>query len=249
MARLVDQAATVTTLAHRRMDTDQQSRQVLDRMAVDFAQMVKRSDVDFHLKSPANPEPGNDQIAFYAMVPGYFPATGSQSPVSLVAYRISSQNKLERMGKGLVWNAVSPANAPMVFLPLTIAATWPAATNRDADSDYEWLGAHVFRFEYAYLLNDGTVSPTPWSPGHSAAGGMGDVAAIDVFLAITDSRARGLLTASQMASLARAMPDFAGSMGPGDLLDQWQSAINEAAIPRPAAQGCRLYERQFRLVR
>src|SRR6266550_2242224 len=126
--QLLNTAATVTTLGHKQMDADGQARQLLDRMAIDFAQMVKRSDVDYYLKSsrfasgtppppPPPPvitgvrtllQPGNDQIAFYSAVPGYYP-TGSQSPVSLVAYRVnsnsasSSYNKMERFGKGLVW--------------------------------------------------------------------------------------------------------------------------------------------------
>src|SRR5439155_2945824 len=112
-AQLLITAATVTTLRHKQMDADAQSRQLLDRMAIDFVQMVKRSDVDYYVKSswfatgsPSGPtgvrtllQPGNDTIAFYSAVPGYYPSSGSQSPVSLVAYRINAQNKLERMGK------------------------------------------------------------------------------------------------------------------------------------------------------
>ena len=72
---------------------------------------------------------GNDQIAFYSAVPGYYPSTGSQSPVSLVAYRVNALNQLEQMGVGLVWNGVSATDIPVVFLPLTISGTWPSATN------------------------------------------------------------------------------------------------------------------------
>ncbi len=88
--QLLKSAATVTTLGHKQMDADSQTRQLLDRMAIDFAQMVKRSDVDYYLKSSATPppigvrnllQPGNDKIAFYSTVPGYYPSTGSQSPV------------------------------------------------------------------------------------------------------------------------------------------------------------------------
>src|SRR5439155_20957240 len=119
--QLLNSTATITTLGYKQMDADSQARQLLDRMAIDFAQMVKRSDVDYYVKSAAiTPptgvrnvlQPGNDQIAFYSMVPGYYPSIGSQSPVSLVAYRINSVsgtaafNKMERLGKGLVWNAV-----------------------------------------------------------------------------------------------------------------------------------------------
>src|SRR6266480_635547 len=114
---LVNSAATITTLGHKQMDADSQARQFLDRMAIDFAQMVKRSDVDYYVKSSAPfplrtvVQPGNDRIAFYSAVPGYYPPAGSQSPVSLVAYRVNSVStnsaytKTERLGKGLVWNA------------------------------------------------------------------------------------------------------------------------------------------------
>src|SRR5207245_1825743 len=79
--QLLKSAATVTTLGHKQMDADSQTRQLLDRMAIDFAQMVKRSDVDYYVKSSATPpptgvrnllQPGNDKIAFYSTVPGYY---------------------------------------------------------------------------------------------------------------------------------------------------------------------------------
>src|SRR5207247_8026856 len=66
-------AATITILGHKQMDADSQARQLLDRMAVDFAQMVKRTDVDYYLKSPQAGTPdcttcttqaSNDQITF-----------------------------------------------------------------------------------------------------------------------------------------------------------------------------------------
>src|SRR5437016_4486915 len=126
--QLLNSAASITTLGHKQMDSDSQARQLLDRMAVDFAQMVKRSDVDFFGKGTTAPNSvggvmsGNDQIAFYSGVPGYYPSTGSQSPVSLVSYRInsnstsSSYNKLERMGKGLVWSGVSSTDTAFVFI-------------------------------------------------------------------------------------------------------------------------------------
>ena len=49
--QLLNSLATITTLGHKQMDADAQARQLLDRMAIDFAQMVKRSDVDYYLKS------------------------------------------------------------------------------------------------------------------------------------------------------------------------------------------------------
>jgi hypothetical protein len=178
--QLLNSAATITTLGHKQMDADSQTRQLLDRMAIDFAQMVKRSDVDYFAKGTAAPNSvggtmaGNDQIAFYSTVPGYYPVSGSQSPVSLVAYRVNSTfNRMERLGKGLVWNAVSTTDTPVVFLPLLIANKWPYATNQTPDpssaSAYETVGSQVFRFEYFYLLRGQsdpgiTPSPAPFPP-------------------------------------------------------------------------------------
>src|SRR5437870_6479440 len=223
-SQLLKSAATVTTLGHKQMDADSQSRQLLDRMALDFAQMVKRSDVDYYLKSSsfatASPtpatgcapacsnvystgvrtlfQPGNDTIAFYSTVPGYYPSTGSQSPVSLVAYRINAQNKLERMGKGLLWNAVTSSPAPVVFMPIPISSAvpiaeqppppsacgptptptatasptpaWAEIASTGSWSDSEVIGPQVFRFEYQYLLKGQTdpAAPAPTPTPYSA---------------------------------------------------------------------------------
>ena len=226
-SQLLNTAATVTRLGHKQMDADAQTRQLLDRMEVDVAQMVKRADVDYYLKSswfataaptpdpacvstcaslyiPLNGIPqvrtvlqsGNDTIAFYGYVPGYYPPGGSQSsqsPLSLVAYRVYNPspspapcadcNKLERMGKGLVWNAVSNTDVPVVFLPIPIASpvptpelpqptvspnptpAWPRIADRNASwtdpqhperPESEIIGPQVFRFEYYYLLKGQT---------------------------------------------------------------------------------------------
>jgi hypothetical protein len=152
--------------------------------------MVKRSDVDYYLKSSATPPPtgvrnllqaGNDKIAFYSAVPGYYQSTGSQSPVSLVAYRINAQNKMERMGKGLVWNAVSTTDTPVVFMPIPLASAlptletppplptptpsptqaWQEVASTGSWSDSEVIGPQVFRFEYYYLLKGQTDPVNP----------------------------------------------------------------------------------------
>lgn len=203
ITQLLNSAATVTTLGHKQMDADAQTRQVLDRMALDFAQMVKRSDVDYYLKSSwfasGTPpplsgvtgvrtlvQPGNDTIAFYSTVPGYYPTSGFQSPLSLVAFRVNSDstspayNKMVRMGKGLLWNASTPTSGtppPAVFMPIPLASpiplaelpqptpspaatpAWPEIASSSSWSDSELIGPQVFRFEYYYLLK-GQTNPT-----------------------------------------------------------------------------------------
>ena len=257
VSRLFSSAAVIATSGNKRMDDEAQVRLLFDRMSVDFSQMLKRSDIDYYLKSSTNPQAGNDQIAFYSTVSGYYPSTGSQSPISLVSYRISSNsssttlNKFERMAKGLMWNGVSTTDIPVVFLPLTISSTWPAATNGNSDPDYELVAPYIFRFEYYYVLKNGSFSDTPWntSAGHTNVAGMQDVTAISVCVATVDPKSRGLLSDSQVTMLNSHLSDFSTSMVPGDLLTQWQTALEAINdMPRPAISAIRVYERYFYLL-
>jgi type II secretory pathway component PulJ len=276
--QLLNSAATVTTFGHRQMDADAQARQLLDRMTIDFAQMVKRSDVDYYVKSNNTPgsglrrvlQTGNDQVAFYSAVPGYYPGANYQSPVSLVAYRVnsnsssSSYNKMERMGKGLLWNAVTPSPAPVVFIPIPLASplpigelpsptpnplptpAWPEASSATASwSDSEVIGPQVFRFEYCYQLKDGSFSDVPWITSiHGSPSGMQDVSAIVVDIAVIDPKSKVLLTNAQINTLAGHLSDFRTGRPPGDLRTQWQDTLNaNTTLPRPAISGIRLYER------
>jgi hypothetical protein len=271
MARLVNSAANITTLSGKRMDADAQIRPLFDRIAIDFAQMVKRSDVQCYLKSPAIPMIGttaatnNDRIAFYSTVPGDYPSTGSQSPFSLVAYRINSSTaaanaasntRLQRMARGLLMNgdASSIADGPIIFGPTAIESIWPSVgSNATSDAKYELAGPQVFRFEYYYLLANGNFSVTPWDPalGHIDAAGMRDVAAVVVTIAAIDPRSRVLLDNTRIATIAGSLPDYAVGAGPGQLLVQWQNKLNTdsqiTAMPRSAVAGIRFYERYFYL--
>src|SRR5439155_17535052 len=39
----------------------------------------------------------------------------------------SSYNKMERLGRGLLWNAATPMPAPVVFIPIPLASPLPAS--------------------------------------------------------------------------------------------------------------------------
>ena len=253
ISRLFVSASSITISGSKRMDADGQARPLFERFAVDLAQMIKRSDADFFGKGTGSPNsaggamPGNDQLAFYSTVPGYHSSVVSPSPVSLVAYRTAT-NRLERMAKALSWNGAPPSGLPVVFLPLTIAGNWTAATNAGSDPDYELIGPNVFRFEYYYILKNGALSTTPWdaTAGHASVGGLRDVAAISISIGTLDPKSRRMITDEGLAALGRTMIDFSPSMNPGDLLAQWHGALNESTgSPRPLLTAVRLYERAF----
>lgn len=252
--RLFVSATAITASGNKRIETDGQIRPLFERLAADFAQLANRSDLDFFGKGTAVPNsvggtmPGNDRLAFYSAVPGYHASSGAPGPISLIAYRINA-NTLERMAKGLVWNGASSTDTPVVFLPLTISSAWASATNSAADPDYELIGPYVFRFEYYYLLKNGSVGAIPWDAGSGhLTNGLQDVAAISICLAALDSKSRLLTSDTDLNTLALALKDFSPLMTPGELLIQWQSALDSSTgMRRQALSAIRLYERTFAL--
>ena len=256
-ARLMSSATTITTQAHKRMDADDQARPLLDRMAADFSRIIRRTDVSYYLKNTATTMAGNDLMAFYSAAQGYFPTT--PSTVSLIAYRINGDptnsaayNRLERMCKGLDWNGASVSNVPIVFLPLRIDSTWPCVASTSQYDDptsktYEVAGAEVFRFEYYYVdktTGSLVASPSTWSS--LSAIKLSDLTAIVAAMAVIDGKSRALLTNAQLATLAGTLPDYNSSMGPGQLLADWQAVLDgTTTLPRPAISAIRLYERYF----
>jgi hypothetical protein len=284
--QLLNSAATVTTLGHKQMDADSQAREVLDRMAIDLAQMVKRSDVDYYLKASGaasdcgacGTQLGNDQAAFYSTVAGYYqtvpappPGYTDKGPVSLLSYRINSNNtsasynRMQRMGRGLTWNGFSPNWTPVVFLPQTIGGpqpsggNWPPATSTTLDdSSYEIIGPQVFRFEYYYLLKTGSFSTTPWdtTAGHTNVSGMRDVSAIVADIAVIEPKSRQLIDNraqvpppnDNITLLSGTLANYSGQ-APGVLLATWRSTLdaNTIGLSRPAISGIRVYERYFYL--
>jgi hypothetical protein len=174
--------------------------------------------------------------------------------VSVVAYRVnsdntsSSYNKLERLGKGLVWNGAS-GGTPVVFWA-TITSNWQAATSSslaDPDGNYEIIGPQVFRFEYGYLLTNGSFVITP----PLASDGRADptkISAIVASIAVIDSKSKVLVTNAQITTLAASLSDYAAAMTPGQLRANWQTTLDGMTnLPRPAISGIRLYERYFYL--
>src|SRR5258708_15572668 len=128
---------------------------------------------------------------------------------------------MERLAKGLFWNAVSTIDTPVGFIPIPVASplpnaelpvpppnplpppAWPEARSATTSwSDSEVIGPQVFRFEYYYLLNNGTFSDIPWQDPDTSISGMQDVSAIVVDIAVIDPKSKVLLTDAQLATLS-----------------------------------------------
>ena len=258
--QLLNNASTIMALGHRQMDADSQARELFDRMAIDFTQMIRRPDVDYYVKSSTTAndcrlctrQRGNDQIAFYSTVPGWLALTGAQQgPVSIIGYRINVSgttlsNRMERLGEALVWNGASSDTRsdgrPASVIFWASLNPWANLTNYP----FDLIGRDVFRFEYYYLLKNGDLSSTPWY-AISSVRGLQDVSAIIVDIAVIDPKSRVLLSDSDIAGLAEDLADYGGQT-PGGLLAGWRATLDgNTTLPRPALSSVRLYERSFHL--
>ena len=147
-------------------------------------------------------------------MPGYYPPTGAQSPLSLVAYRVNSNptsasiQQTGAAGQRSRLERCLPTDTPVVFLPLTISAMWPYATNQTSRSKllsaYEVIGPDVFRFEYFYMLSSSQslerINSARLDCKHRC-NGWRDVAAIVVTIAVIDPRSKVLLTNQDIGTL------------------------------------------------
>jgi prepilin-type N-terminal cleavage/methylation domain-containing protein len=290
VAQMLGPASAISGTGNKHIDTDTQARVILDRMAVDFAQMLKRTDVDYYLKAPTgykNPNPhgknikltggaqkGNDQVAFFSQTLGYNDTSSSwQSPISLVAYRVNgnpnspSYLKLERMGKGLLWNGVNNGTSsnspyPIVFLPGQIAPgnspwnqQWYGAVNNDtsaksSDPDYQTIGPGVFRLEYYYLRKDGSIKDVPaltWDATQTVSANLNafsDVESIVVAIAVIDPATRSMISPATLVNMLSDMADFKDANGNGigaqkigDLENNWNLAVQSAASTGTTSDG------------
>jgi len=278
LARSVNSVNLIATTATKRIETEAQVRPIFDRLAIDYAQMVKRADVDFFGKGTLSggTMAGNDRIAFFSMVPGDYPSTGSASPFSLISYKINSSvaaantavfTRLQRMARGLLMNGDANANngsspnvadGPLIFSPISIQTIWSTTvtSNATTDSKHELIGPNIIRFEYYYLLTNGSFSIMPWDSniaGHTAPAGLRDVAAIVVGVAAIDPKTRVSFSNSTVATIAGTLIDYSTGHGPGWLTKQWRSALDNPinptvkTLPASAVGAIRVSERYFYL--
>lgn len=262
VTRLLTIATLITSTSAKRIDVNSQIRPLFNRMAVDFSQMITKNDVTCYVKLSSNPQPGSDLIAFFSLVDGLYPNTGAdaekkQPQTTVISYRVNPQFQLERMAKSLPF-AGQATQPPLVFgTTYTLWTQWPTATDLTAlpspEPDSSVIGAEVFRFEYYYLLKDGTASVSPWSTMTQVR--MTDVTAIAVAVAVIDPKSRKLLKSdnSDIAALAGTMCDYDPSMGTtglfnwatskGDPRNGWQKTLDNSILPRQALSGIRLFQR------
>jgi type II secretory pathway pseudopilin PulG len=263
VARIMSSATLATSQSAKQMDSNSQVRIVFERMASDFAGIVRRQDVDYVFAK----QNGNDTMYFFSEAAKYFDtsvADSAKSSVSLVGYRINSSFQLERLSRGLTWDgqvAPSPSPGSMVFLtpsgtstPVTgstIPGNWAAAVgtgpgySNGSGADYHVIGDQVYRLEISFLQSDGTISTSVTSYN-----GLQNVSAVIVALGMLDTTSRvivapgGQITSPVGIPMVNALPDSVDGTAP---LQTWKASnyLTTSGIPQQAASQLRIYERTF----
>jgi type II secretory pathway component PulJ len=238
VAQMVGSASLVTSGSRKRMAADEEARMVFDRMASDFARMVKREEMD-NFFVPAS---GNDEMYFYSQSPALYANTNSaaNSPIALVGYRVTNQ-RLERYGEGKTWddlNSLTYSNGTLN--PNTRISSL-------ASGNYQVIAPSVFRMEYVFLMKPGTTNASgatnttnTYSQTNVVGLGMKDVSAVVVTLGVLDEGSRKIVDSSTLGAIADSMAD--ASAGPTS--GPWTT--NVAVLTNlPARTATRVYQRYF----
>jgi len=278
VAQLVNNATIVATHSRQRSDADSQARLVFDRLAGDFARMLKRNDVDYLFCKQA----GNDRLFFYSEAPAYYDGAATsikpRSSMALLGYRVNGSYQVERLGKQLSWGGnttTQPGSAVFLTYPAPTVAVpkptplpasllennWPDAIGAapaydGVDPDYHVLADQVCRLEFCFQMKNGTYVLDPAGGSATTIHSLKDVTAIIVGLVVLDA------TSQQIADIGKVSRAFAdptaaelASNPPVLMGARWRQQVlapgfaQTAGIPQTAASQIRVYERYFPLNR
>lgn len=250
VSNITNSATRTIAGSSSRLGADLEGRAVLDRMSLDFAKMIKRSDIQylFDKKSTASGN-GNDAIGFFSESQGY----GTDvSPYSQVEYRMG-------MGRTTAMNA--PFSPGMLLgrasqgLPWDIGMTFSQTNGFNSAINYQVAGDLVFRMEYTFLMKgvNGAAPRYNDDPfaGVQPADRIKDISGIVVAIAVMDQTAREKLveggSENDWATLINRFPDAHGN---SDILSRWYPVVNgepaaAGGIPVDAVRNIRIYQRTF----
>jgi len=249
----------------KRMDSLDDARQALDRLSLDWAARVRRSDVGglFIKNATGGSTGGNDQIAFPAQVQSYGNPTRH---LAWVTYGVSPVNQVVAGSQSSLTSALvrgtqgydyTETTFPLFLLPATTnTSTSPntsAAPSSLANLTTEPLANTVFRFEYCFLIQvpSGSAPGAAYSVNSSIDLTSTNLVGVVVAVAALDPESRQIVTQAQLNALANALPDTTTGTNQ-DPQSLWVSTINSGAfatqasaagVPKPVINAVRVFQR------
>jgi hypothetical protein len=158
VAQMTSALNFITVNGNKRIDADSQARLVFNRLSADISKMVRRPDVDYLFTKQA----GNDSVSFYSEYFGSGSNT-SDPTVSVVGYRVNAAPgqgaQFERGAENRTWNTIPYAFSSVVSAQ-RLDASGGTTLSSINNANYQALADQVFRFEFCFLLRDGSLSTT-----------------------------------------------------------------------------------------
>jgi type II secretory pathway pseudopilin PulG len=244
----------------KRMDALGDARQSLDRLSLDWAQRVRRSDVlgAFTRQTATSANAPNAQISFLTQAQAY---SGTRH-LAWVSYGVNnvaqvnqgSQNTttpaLVRGILGYNWASSDGAANPLMTFPAGASAPTTGTPT------VEPLANTVFRFEYCFLQQmppPATPAPTTTTSAFTTNPALflnsSSLVGVVVTVASLDQPSRQILTQSQLVAMGNALPSVTDGQNPQSV---WLTTINNgtftaaataAGVPKSVANAVRVFQR------
>ena len=268
LSQIIGATGKTTRISNRAIDAASQARIAFDRIGRDLTNLVRRQDSVF-VSSPA----GSNLLLFLSLVnaPGLPGSSVSDNRgISIVAYRIApdatNANRLclLRGARAINWNDTGFFGLGSDGLPTAIPAAQQPAT-----TDFDVLAPGIIRLVVGYqlypdnqpaALADNTTIPNAlgqvvYSPPLRADTGAGKfvdlsrISAIIIGMVAIDLESLKFLSAADVTNFAGIFPDPVSDELP---CQKWNPLAESAAsnpaisaIPLPARQGVRVFQRFF----
>lgn len=235
LSQMIAATSSSISVSNRAIDAAGQARLALDRISLDIAALVRRSDTDFRGQNSA---PASNMLQFLSQIPAAAAAGTDNRRISVIGYRLGAHpdndNRacLLRGGKSVAWNDKGYLGLRDDGIPVRFGdPEFPAKLLPTATSDFDIVAQGVIRLAVAYqlypdnlpiTLEDGTNFPNSqgqlvYSPpirlvtpkgGGSAVKivDLGRVSALVVGVVVLDLQSLRLVDAAQIDQLAGAFP-------------------------------------------
>jgi type II secretory pathway pseudopilin PulG len=246
----------------KRMDSLDDARQSLDRLSLDWAGRVRRTDVAgaFSRQTATAQNAANAQIGFLTQAQAY---AGARH-LSWVSYGVTNVTQVNQgsqstttpaMVRGIIgynWSSgdSNPTGTAASALTFPAGTTAPSITGTPT---VESLANTVFRVEYCFVQQvPATLPPATTTSAfttNSLALNSSNLVGVVVAVAALDQQSRQILTQSQMVALGNALPSVTDGQSPQVV---WTTSINNgsfasnaaaAGVPASVASAVRVFQR------
>lgn len=218
--------AGLTSSSGKRLEANNQSRTVFDRMGFDLGTSVRSGEVNLNFKKDQQASDGRSTVNDSLMFLVDARTIQADSRLARIGYEVDfEKNQASNIEVGSLLRVVEP------FLWGDSVANASVSSNADRQP----LGWGVFRMEFSFLKTDGTYVADPPA--------VDEMAAVICTTAALDEKTYAQLSASEVRRLAESLPNARDGRLP---ISDWNVSQFDG-FPQTVTQNVRIQQRQFYL--